>query len=60
MTSTIRETIALVEKLSKDENVKVIRRCLPWDKDVELVDFYLDARGEIEDELYADSKCMLH
>ena len=59
MTSSIGDTIALVEKLSQDENVKVVRRHLPWDKDVELVDFYLDARGDVEDDLYANSKCML-
>lgn len=60
MTSSIGDTIALVEKLSQDKNVKVIRRHLPWDRDVELIDFYLDARGDVEDDLYANSKCKLH
>jgi hypothetical protein len=60
MTSSIGDTIALVEKLSKDTNVKVVRRYLPWDKDVELIDFYLDSRGDREDELYSNSKCTFH
>lgn len=47
----------LLAKLANDKNVAIKRRQLPWDKDVEIVDFYLDHRGEGEDRLYSTSKC---
>lgn len=32
----------LLDKLRKDSKVKVVSKPLPWDKDFEIVDYYLD------------------
>lgn len=47
----------LLELIKDDMNVVIRKRKIPWDKDIEIVDFLIDAHGDKEDEAYMDSKC---
>ncbi len=56
----IESPAELLSILKKDPRVKIVYRSLPWDHDIELVDFYLDCKSEEElAKLYLENKCRL-
>ena len=59
VTGYIEDPLKLLEYLEKDSKINIVKRTLPWDKDVEIIDFYLNASGKEEDQLYTSSKCRI-
>lgn len=56
-TEYVDDARKLLDLIKDDKNIGVRRRRVPWDNDFEIVDFFIDAIGSKEDDIYESSKC---